>query len=158
MANNLIFSPKVPQKQDQILIWTGLTGCGDSLALASAIKNEDCLFVIVTPDTQTALRLEHELSFFLQDEHPILHFPDWETLPYDVFSPLPEIISERLKTLALLPQVKRGALVVSVTTLMHRLAPREHVLANSFAVKVGDDFNLELNRIKLESVGYHCVS
>jgi len=158
MANNLIFSPKIPQKQDQALIWTGLTGCGDSLALASAIKNEDRLFVIVTPDNQTALRLEHELSFFLQGEHPILNFPDWETLPYDVFSPLPEIISERLKTLASLPQVKRGALVVSVTTLMHRLAPREHVLANSFAVKVGDDFNLELNRLKLESVGYHCVS
>jgi len=154
----LIFFPQIPQKQDQSLIWTGLTGCGDSLALASAIKNEDCLFVMVTPDNQTALRLEHELSFFLQDEYPILHFPDWETLPYDVFSPLPEIISERLKTLALLPQVKRGALVVSVTTLMHRLAPREHVLANSFAVKVGDDFNLELNRLKLESVGYHCVS
>ena len=158
MINNSVFSPKVPQKQDQTLIWTGLTGCGDSLALASAIKNQNCLFVIVTPDTQTALRLEHELAFFLQSEHPILHFPDWETLPYDVFSPLPEIISERLKTLALLPQVKRGALVVSVTTLMHRLAPREHVLANSFAVKVGDDFNLELNRLKLESVGYHCVS
>ncbi|MFA5017219.1 MAG: transcription-repair coupling factor, partial [Methylobacter sp.] len=158
MANNLIFSPKIPRKQDQSLIWTGLTGCGDSLALASAIKNEDRLFVMITRDNQTALRLEHELSFFLQGEHPILNFPDWETLPYDVFSPLPEIISERLKTLALLPQVKRGALVVSVTTLMHRLAPREHVLANSFAVKVGDDFNLELNRIKLESVGYHCVS
>ncbi|MFU8790155.1 MAG: CarD family transcriptional regulator, partial [Methylobacter sp.] len=160
MANQhtLIFSPKIPQQHDQTLAWTGLSGCGDSLALASAIKNEDCLFVIVTPDTQTALRLEHELSFFLQGAHPILHFPDWETLPYDVFSPLPEIISERLKTLALLPQVKRGALVVSVTTLMQRLAPREHVLANSFAVKVGDDFNLELNRLKLESVGYHCVA
>ena len=158
MANTLIFSPNVPQSKDQAVIWTGLTGCGDSLALASAIKNENRLFVIVTPDNQTALRLEHELAFFLQGEHPILHFPDWETLPYDVFSPLPEIISERLKTLALLPQVKRGALVVSVTTLMHRLAPREHVLANSFAIKVGDDFNLELNRIKLESVGYQCVS
>ncbi|MDD1632395.1 MAG: transcription-repair coupling factor, partial [Methylococcaceae bacterium] len=158
MANTLIFSPNVPQSKDQAVVWTGLTGCGDSLALASAIKNENRLFVIVTPDNQTALRLEHELAFFLQGEHPILHFPDWETLPYDVFSPLPEIISERLKTLALLPQVKRGALVVSVTTLMHRLAPREHVLANSFAIKVGDDFNLELNRVKLESVGYQCVS
>ncbi|MFZ2169320.1 MAG: transcription-repair coupling factor, partial [Methylococcaceae bacterium] len=158
MANTLIFSPTVPQAKDQAVIWTGLTGCGDSLALASAIKNENRLFVIVTPDNQTALRLEHELAFFLHGEHPILQFPDWETLPYDVFSPLPEIISERLKTLALLPQVKRGALVVPVTTLMHRLAPREHVLANSFAIKIGDDFNLELNRLKLESVGYQCVS
>ena len=158
MASTHIFSPTVPASKDPIVAWTGLSGCGDSLALASAIKNENRLFVIVTPDNQTALRLEHELAFFLQGEYPILHFPDWETLPYDVFSPLPEIISERLKTLALLPQLKRGALVVSVTTLMHRLAPREHVLANSFAIKTGDDFNLELNRIKLESVGYQCVS
>ena len=106
MADAHIFSPNVPQSKDQAVIWTGLTGCGDSLALASAIKNENRLFVIVTPDNQTALRLEHELAFFLQGEYPILQFPDWETLPYDVFSPLPEIISERLKTLALLPQVK----------------------------------------------------
>ena len=128
------------------------------MAIASAIQKENRLFVIVTPDNQTALRLEHEISFFLSDEYPILHFPDWETLPYDVFSPLPEIISERLKTLAVLPETKRGALVVSVSTLMHRLAPREHVLAHSFSVEVGGTFNMELNRIKLESVGYQCVS
>ncbi|MEQ1530605.1 MAG: transcription-repair coupling factor, partial [Methylococcales bacterium] len=158
MAKNLITSPSIPQHKEQPVVWSGLNGCADSLALAAAIKNENRLFVIVTPDNQTALRLEHELAFFLQNAYPILQFPDWETLPYDVFSPLPEIISERLKTLALLPQVKRGALVVSVATLMHRLAPREHVLANSFSIKVGDDFNLELNRLKLESVGYQCVS
>jgi transcription-repair coupling factor (superfamily II helicase) len=153
----MILTPHVPKINDQPLIWTGLTGCGDSLALANAINNEKRLFVIITPDNQTALRFEHELNFFLQGAHPILLFPDWETLPYDVFSPLPEITSERLKTLALLPEVKRGALVVSVTTLMHRLAPRQHVLAHSFAINVGDKFNMELSRLKLESVGYQCV-
>lgn len=161
MANHnaSIFTPKIPRSKDQPVLWSGLNGCGDALALACAIRNENRLFIIVTPDNHTALRLEHELEFFLRNEaHSLLHFPDWETLPYDVFSPLPEIISERLKTLALLPQVKRGALIVSVTTLMHRLAPREHVLAHSFAIQVGDRFNLELNRLKLESVGYHCVS
>jgi len=158
MPENSIFSPELPEKISQPLYWTGLKGCGDSLAIASAIKNENRLFVIVTPDNQSALRLEHELSFFLNDDYPILHFPDWETLPYDVFSPLPEIISERLKTLALLPETKQGALVVSVATLMHRLAPREHVLAHSFSIEVGGIFNMDLNRIKLESVGYQCVS
>jgi len=157
MANTPIFSVSIPKPQQQ-LIWTDLTGCAESLALANAIEQENRLFVIVTPDNQTALQLTHELAFFLQNKYPILHFPDWETLPYDVFSPLPEITSERLKTLVLLPEVKRGVLVVSVNTLMHKLAPREHVLANSFAIKVGDVFNLELNRLKLESVGYHCVS
>ncbi len=158
MNNQIVLFSEIPRTKNQTITWTGLIGCADSLALATAIRNEKRLLVVATPDNQTALRLEHELAFFLQDEFPLLHFPDWETLPYDVFSPLPEIISERLKTLALLPQIKRGALIVSVTTLMHRLAPREHVLANSFAVKVGDDFNLELNRLKLESVGYQCVS
>ncbi len=158
MPKQSIFSPELPMDNSQPLFWSGLEGCGDSLAIASAIKNENRLFVIVTPDNQTALRLEHELSFFLNDEYPILHFPDWETLPYDVFSPLPEIISERLKTLAVLPETKRGALVVSVATLMHRLAPREHVLAHSFSIEVGGVFNMELNRVKLESVGYQCVS
>ncbi|MEC4747435.1 transcription-repair coupling factor [Methylomicrobium sp. Wu6] len=155
----LIFSPKVPESKDAALLWNGLHGCADALALASAIKNENRLFLIVTADNHTALRLEHELEFFLQGAGlSILHFPDWETLPYDVFSPLPEIISERLKTLAQLPQVRRGALIVSVATLMHRLAPREHVLAHSFSLSVGEIFNLELNRAKLESVGYQCVS
>ncbi len=158
MPINSIFAPELPLENSQILSWRGLKGCGDSLAIASAIENENRLFVIVTPDNQTALRLEHELAFFLNDSYPILHFPDWETLPYDVFSPLPEIISERLKTLAVLPETKRGALVVSVATLMHRLTPREHVLAHSFSIEVGGLFNMELNRIKLESVGYQCVS
>jgi len=157
--NALIFSPKVPESKDAVWLWNGLHGCADALALASAINKQNRLFLIVTADNHTALRLEHELAFFLHGTGlPILHFPDWETLPYDVFSPLPEIISERLKTLALLPQVKRGALIVSVATLMHRLAPREHVLAHSFALSVGETFNLELNRLKLESVGYQCVS
>ncbi|WP_374086906.1 transcription-repair coupling factor [Methylomicrobium lacus] len=157
--NALIFSPQVPESKDAVLRWNGLHGCADALALASAINAQNRLFLVVTADNHTALRLEHELAFFLHGTGiPILHFPDWETLPYDVFSPLPEIISERLKTLALLPQVKRGALIVSVATLMHRLAPREHVLAHSFALSVGETFNLELNRAKLESVGYQCVS
>ena len=152
-----LFSPLVGN-DIQPVAWLGLSGCADSLSLAAAIKKQQRLFVIVTPDSQTALRLEHELAFFLEDESNILHFPDWETLPYDVFSPLPEIVSERLKTLALLPQTKTGALIISVATLMHRLAPREHVLANSFAIRLGAEFNLEENRAKLESVGYQCVS
>ncbi|MDD1612166.1 MAG: transcription-repair coupling factor [Methylococcaceae bacterium] len=157
--NALIFSPKAPGSKNAPVLWSGLHGCADALALASAIKKENRLFLIVTADNHTALRIEHELEFFLQGTgFSILHFPDWETLPYDVFSPLPEIISERLKTLAQLPEVKRGALIVSVATLMHRLAPREHVLAHSFSLSVGEIFNLELNRVKLESVGYQCVS
>ncbi|TPQ28320.1 transcription-repair coupling factor [Methylomonas koyamae] len=150
--------PELPKQSTQAHIWRDLAGCGDALALATAIASEKRLAVIVTPDTQTALRLEHELGFFLDSAYPILQFPDWETLPYDVFSPLPEIISERLRTLALLPETKRGALIVPISTLMHRLAPREHILAHSFAIEVGGTLSLDLTRAKLEAVGYQCVS
>ncbi len=158
MADSPLMLPVLPDKKTQAIYWYGLEGCGDALALATAIQQNQRLFVIVTQDTQTALRLEHELAFFLGQAFPILHFPDWETLPYDVFSPLPEIVSERLRTLALLPATKQGALVVSVSTLMNRLAPREHVLANSFVLESGAQFDLELNRLKLEAVGYQRVS
>jgi transcription-repair coupling factor (superfamily II helicase) len=158
MPDFSLLQPQLPEQKNRPLVWQGLTGCGDALALAEAIQQSRRLFVIVTQDSQTAMRLEHELAFFLGDDWPILHFPDWETLPYDVFSPLPEIVSERLRTLALLPETQQGALVVSAATLMHRLAPREHVLANSFVLSVGGHFDLELNRAKLEAVGYQRVS
>ena len=64
MPENSIFSPELPLEINQPLFWTGLKGCADSLAIASAIKNENRLFVIVTLDNQTALRLEHEFIFF----------------------------------------------------------------------------------------------
>ncbi|MCK4492651.1 MAG: transcription-repair coupling factor [Methylococcales bacterium] len=156
--NSSLFSPNIPRKAKYPLSWRGLEGCADALALAAAIKKEKCLFVVVTEDTHAALRLEQELAFFLENDQPILQFPDWETLPYDVFSPLPEIISERLKTLALLSQTKRGVVILSLATLMHRLAPREHVLAHSFVLALGGDFNLALNCLKLENVGYQRVS
>ncbi len=158
MSSAFIPATALPQNPQQPIFWSGLNGCGDSLALAELIRQQRTLVVIITSDTQTALRLEHELSFFLDQQLPVLHFPDWETLPYDVFSPLPEIISERLRTLAALPATRSGALLVSIATLMQRLAPRDHILAHSFAVEVGSQFNLDLNRIKLEAVGYQCVS
>ena len=101
MVNSIIFTPTIPKEKDSVVVWSGLSGCADALTLASAINNSQNLFVVITPDSQTALRLEHELAFFLDSNIALLHFPDWETLPYDVFSPLSEIISERLKTLAL---------------------------------------------------------
>jgi len=86
-----------------------------------------------------------------------LHFPDWETLPYDVFHRC-RIISERLKTLALFAAGETGRTGGVGDDVNASAGTERDVLANSFAIKVGDDFNLELNRVKLESVGYQCVS
>jgi transcription-repair coupling factor (superfamily II helicase) len=152
------FAPALPRSAAGTAVWRNLRGCGDSLALAQAVRQERRLYLVVTEDTQTAVRLEHEIEFFLGRSAPVLHFPDWETLPYDIFSPLPEIVSERLKALAALSRTEHGILLTPVATLMQRLSPRSHVLANTFALKPGSPLNLEETRQRLESVGYQCVS
>ena len=152
--------PRLPLQVDstQMTVWPNGQGCSDSLAiaeLASQVKNS---YLVITEDSPAAFRLEQEIRFFLDKEIPVLSFPDWETLPYDIFSPLPEIVSERLKTLVRLAELDRGVLIVPVTTLMQRLAPRNHVLANTFSLHPGQRFHLEETRQRLESVGYFCVN
>ncbi|MDD2864003.1 MAG: transcription-repair coupling factor [Methylococcales bacterium] len=135
------FNLPFPTSKQPTVSWSGLNGCADALALASAIQSNQKLFVIVTPDAHSALRLEHELAFFLNHSQPILHFPDWETLPYDVFSPLPEIMSERLQTLTALPTVKSGALIVAANTLMHRITPPDFLAQQKLILNIGDSLS-----------------
>ena len=158
MTQSVLLSFSFPQKANESVLWAQQQGCLNSLALAQAIQSQKKLVVIMTTDSHSAARLALELAFFLPDTLPILQFPDWEILPYDVFSPLPEIISQRLHTLSLLPSISSGAVIVSVATLMHRLAPRHSVLQHRFSIKVGDTFVLEKLRAQLEAVGYHSVS
>lgn len=127
-----------PTKKQPRVNWSNLSGCANALALASAIQSQPHLFVIVTPDAHSAWQLEHEIAFFLNHSHPILHFPDWEILPYDVFSPLPEIVSERLQTLNLLPSVEKGALIVAANTLMNRITPPDFLAAQKLVFQIGD--------------------
>jgi len=111
---------------------------------------------VVTTDTAQADRLETELKVFTGDL-PVYAFPDWETLPYDVFSPHPDIVSRRLWTLSRLPQLTEGILVVPVANLLQRLTPRNYIAGSSLLLDVGQRLDLEATRQRLETSGYHCV-
>ena len=149
--------PPLPTAPGRPLHWRGLHDAAPALALARAIASHQSLFLVVTPDSHSAQRLEQELGFFLGGQAPVLHFPDWETLPYDVFSPLPEIVSERLRTLVCLPQTRHGVLITPIATLMQRLAPHGHLLGRSLAFRTGDRLDVERLRAQLEEAGYQCV-
>ncbi len=118
------------------------------------------MILVVTADAAAATRLEYELRFYLADDAslPVLQFPDWETLPYDAFSPHQDIVSERLATLNRLPTLRRGVLIAPVATMMHRLAPREYLAAHSLMVDIGQQIPLDPMRLRLEASGYRCVS
>jgi transcription-repair coupling factor (superfamily II helicase) len=135
------FNLPFPNKKQPLVNWSNLSNCVDALALASAIQSQPHLFVIVTPDAHSAWQLEHEIAFFLNHSKPILHFPDWEILPYDVFSPLSEIVSERLQTLNLLPTIENGALIVAANTLMNRITPPDFLTAQKLVFKIGDSLS-----------------
>ncbi|OUR71621.1 transcription-repair coupling factor [Methylophaga sp. 41_12_T18] len=136
-----------------------LYGSAQGLLLAKTAQQHQGPVLVITDDAATAHRLELEARFYLGDDAlPILHFPDWETLPYDNFSPHQDIISERLETLHQLPHFKRGILLVPIATIMHRIAPRDFLEGNTLQLKTGDKFDIEVWRTKLEKAGYRCVS
>ncbi len=158
VTKNLL-QPELPASSAKIIRSGQLYGSAQGLLIAKAALHHDGPVLVLTDDTATALRLELETRFYLGKEPlPILHFPDWETLPYDTFSPHQDIVSERLETLHKLPSFKQGVLMVPIATIMHRLSPKTFLEGNTLRLKVGDQFDIEYWRSRLEKSGYRFVS
>src|SRR5688572_3586640 len=128
-------------------------------SIASAARAHDGPLLVVARDNHEAHQLEADLHTLLGTvaDVPVVPFPDWETLPYDRFSPHPDIVSQRLAALHRLPTLKRGILVVPVQTLLQRLPPLRYVIGNTFDVKVGQKIDLEAEKRRLETAGYRNV-
>ncbi len=141
---------KPKQRQD----WSCLYGSSVSLAISQAAQFAP--LIVITPDSLSAQQLIEDIHFF--SDLPLLTFPDWETLPYDLFSPHPDIISERLNALYELPSLEQGLLVLPVNTLMLRLAPTDYVRNNSLLLSTGQVQNLEELANLLSKNGYRGVS
>jgi len=137
--------------------WRGISGGAASLAIAQAINAAESFCLLVTSDTQEAEKITDELRFFLDESIPIEHFPDWETLAYDSFSPHQDIISARLSILNHMVTAPKGVVVVPVSTVMHRLAPRQFLIGNSLVLHRTQKFDIEAMRMKLQAAAYHCV-
>ena len=148
--------PSLPTSPKQRRFWTSPHGSSRALLVAEAARTHQGLLVAVTRDTQRASALEDELRVFAGNL-PVLHFPDWETLPYDVFSPHPDIVSQRIATLYQLPTVQRGVLVVPIATLMQRIAPRSHITGAGLVVKKSQKLDLAAEQRRLEAAGYRNV-
>lgn len=133
--------------------WARLYGAAKSLAVANAAAREQRLIAYVVADAAAAAQVEQELAFFAPrlKRH---HLPDWETLPYDRFSPYQDIISERITTLTNLPRLTDGVVVISVATAMHRLPPRSWMAGRAFDLSSGQHLDRDNFRRDLETAGY----
>ncbi len=161
MSNEEKLSPLRPKLAEtgQRSCWSKLYGSSKALAIGMAAQQLQRPFLILTKDSLAAVQMIEGLNFYRQrDTLPIRSFPDWETLPYDMFSPYRDIISERLRTLFKLSTGEAGILVVPISTALHRLLPRSYLLQNSLSLKVGDTVQMEHFKRNMTLRGYCVVS
>jgi transcription-repair coupling factor (superfamily II helicase) len=152
-----LFHPPVPESKARQR-WHQLYGSARSLALAEAIESDSRPYLVIARDARELDQLRAELQFFLGGSKSIHVLPDWEVLPYDVFSPHPDIISERLSALAELPRLKSAVILAPADTLGQRLAPRGYVDGRTFNLAIGDRLQIEPLRARLVEAGYASVS
>lgn len=125
--------------------------------LACGLKASHTPLVILTANAFEAQRLLEEIPFFAKDI-TVNVLPDWETLPYDVFSPHPDLISERLATLYQLSQNQSNVVVVPISTALLRLPPVAYLAAHTFMLKKGQRLDVDALRNQCAQAGYHHVS
>ncbi|MBG9088270.1 transcription-repair coupling factor [Neisseria meningitidis] len=136
--------------------WPNLSQGSLPLALARYLPHKR-LKVVLTQDAEQALRLQTAWRFFRPHDTAVF-LPDWETLPYERFSPHQDLVSERLSALW---QIKSGAadvLFVPVATAMQKLPPVPFLAGRTFWLKTGQ--TLDIGRLKSDLVdaGYNHVS
>ncbi|MGB5335289.1 MAG: hypothetical protein WBN07_06690, partial [Woeseiaceae bacterium] len=125
--------------------WGRLIGASAALAVAELASTLDRPLLLLAEDPRHADQLEAEIRFFAGASLPVEHFVEWETLPWDSFSPHQDIVSQRLKVMAQLPTMRRGVVIAATSILQQRLPPVDYVAARALSLAEGqalerDDF------------------
>jgi transcription-repair coupling factor (superfamily II helicase) len=148
--------PDMPRAGNKLRTGTLPDGL-DSAWLARAAREANRPLLILAADAQSAQRLQAEMPFF-DPALKIALFPDWETLPYDHFSPHSDLISERLATLWKIRQGECDVVIAPLSTAMTRLAPVPFLLARTFFLKSGERLDADRLKQDLVTAGYNHVT
>ena len=132
-------------------------GSGDAWLLTALATASGKTLVILTAEPLEAQRLAEEIPIFAPGLR-VRPLPDWETLPYDSFSPHQDLISERLRTLHALMLGEVDVLTVPITTALYRLAPPSFLAAYTFSFKQKDKLDESALRTQLTLANYAHVS
>ena len=158
-----IYNPPLPQDINFASHWQQTFGSATSLALANAAANSEGPLLLICQDNESVEQFKRELRYFCgklpnrADPLQVFSLPDWETLPYDNFSPHQDIVSDRLSALYHLPDLQQGILVTSIGSLMHKLPPKKYIRSNSLDLVVGQQLSIQGMRAQLVDAGYQYV-
>jgi len=137
--------------------WGRLIGASAALAAAELASGIDRPVLMLADDPRHADQLEAEIRFFAGPDMPVQHFVEWETLPWDSFSPHQDIISQRLSVLAALPNMGNGVVIAAASVLQQRLPPVNYVQARSLSLSTGQTLQREAFTGALVEAGYYRV-
>ncbi len=156
MRDNTLITVTLPKNPGDHQSWGEVSGLGVALSIIAAAHQAPGPVLAITPDSLSAKRLHNEIHFVNSSKEPMPLYllPDWEILPYDHFSPHQDIISERLLTLSQLVDYKKAIVIIPINTLMHRIAPRQHLEAHVFSIQKGMRLDSESFRQRLIRAGY----
>jgi len=146
---------ELPQPQSRRRV-TRLAGSADALALARLAQAARPL-AVVSATALDAQRLADEIAWFAPGVRVCL-LPDWETLPYDQFSPHQDLVSERLATLYRIQQGDFDVALAPASTALVRLAPPAYLAAHTFFLRAGTQLDVEALRRQLATAGYQHVT
>ncbi len=156
------FDLQSPPKPGFRITLPTLHGAADSYAIsqaASALKAQQRMLTVFVADATDAQRLQTEISWFGSEAPLRCHvLPDWETLPYDAFSPHQDLVSERLATLYEVGHGQSDVLIVPVSTALLRMAPPSFLAAYTFFFKQGATLNEAQLKSQLTLAGYSHVT
>ncbi|MDO9449261.1 MAG: transcription-repair coupling factor, partial [Rugosibacter sp.] len=153
--NSLLSLPAQP-KPGQRLDLPSFSASIDALAMAQ-LARPGHLLTVITASPLEAQRLVEEIAWFAPQLRAHL-LPDWETLPYDHFSPHQDLVSERLATLHAVSRNECDVLITAASTAITRLAPPSFLAGHTFFMKKGDRLDIDKLRAQLTLAGYAHVT
>ena len=110
--------------------------------------------LLVAPDARTGEYWYENLKYWLGDPAALYWFSDWETLPYDQYTPHPDLVAERLRVLAELPTRTHGIVIASAAALRQRLCPQTHLDKYGIHLALGDRLARDVLIHRLIDAGY----
>ena len=143
-----------PSRSGQITSIGRLIGASAALATVDLWRSTERPVIVVAPEPRQADQIEAEIRYFAGDNCTLSHFVEWETLPYDSFSPHQDIVSQRLSVLSALPSQSSSIVVVSAPSLLQRLPPRKYVSARTLSLHRGQTLAREAFLDSLAAAGY----
>jgi len=153
-------APLALVKPGQRYAFDGVHGSADALMIAryfESYRNQVPLLAVICASAADAQRLRHEIAYFAPLARVRL-LPDWETLPYDTFSPHQDLVSERLATLHDLGEGRCDILLVPATTALYRMPPASFMAAYTFSFTQGEKLDEAKLKAQLTLAGYEHVS